>query len=319
MPSYDITTGDAYFFDIQRRVVANRTSEAWQAPHGSIGLELDVTELMALVRRLRSAPEFEGVRVTFNSALLKVIAEGLLKAPEMNAHLEYNAATAVGKITCADRVNIAIPLRIGRGHTITPVLEDVGAKSLREVSVAMEELKRRAKNTNVPLLLREAGVRDTRRRLLRGDLRVLRRLWPNFVGKARLHRPSRAEWREYHAVPESDRITPENLVSATTLVSNIGSVLPQTPIQVHLLEVIPPQTTAFGVGPVQRKPVVRTREDGEEELGIRSMMTLTICLDHRAMDLEHMLGFINRVTELCAAPEQLAGTRISEEALRACN
>ncbi len=305
MPRYDNAQGHSHFFDIQRRVVANRTSEAWKAPHGSLGVELDVTDLMALVRRLRSMPEYEGVRVTFNSVLLKIIAEGLLKAPEMNAHIEYNPATAVGKLTCADRVNIALPLRIGQGHTITPVLEDAGSMSLRELCIAMEDLKRRARNTNVALLLREAGVRDTRRRALRGDLSVLRRVLPNFFGKARLPRVSREEWRQYRSIPESDRITPENLVSATTLVSNIGSVLPNTPLYVHLLEVIPPQTTAFGVGPVQRKPVVAVNDRGEEELVIRSMLSLTICVDHRAMDLEHMLDFINRANELCASPEKL--------------
>ena len=44
--------------------------------------------------------------------------------------------------------------------------------------------------------------------------------------------------------------------------------------------------------------------DGEERVVVRSILPLTIVADHRALDLEHGLPFIEKITEYCLAPAQ---------------
>ena len=86
-------------FDVQRRIVAHKTVEAWDnAPHVSILVELDVTTLMASLADISARAEYAGTRVTINSVMLKIIAEGLKKSPEMNAHVQYSRLTGVGQV-----------------------------------------------------------------------------------------------------------------------------------------------------------------------------------------------------------------------------
>jgi pyruvate/2-oxoglutarate dehydrogenase complex dihydrolipoamide acyltransferase (E2) component len=75
-------------FDVQRRIVAHKTVEVWDnAPHVSILVELDLTTLMDKLADISARAEFAGTRVTINSVMLKIVAEGLKKSPEMNAHV----------------------------------------------------------------------------------------------------------------------------------------------------------------------------------------------------------------------------------------
>ncbi|HNR29796.1 MAG TPA: 2-oxo acid dehydrogenase subunit E2 [Candidatus Hydrogenedentes bacterium] len=293
-------------FDIQRRVVANKTLEGWRsAPHASMGIEFDVTSLVVFVDEMRRGAGDVGPRVTLNSALIKIVAEGVKASPEMNAHIEYRPASGVGKLIVHRAINVAVPLRMPDGRMLTPTLLDVGAKSLFEVCAAMDDLKRRARNTNLDILLHDAALRDTWRRLWEGDWRVLLRVYPNLFGRDRLRRVPRRERKQYAAIPEEDRITPENLIAATLLVSNVGSMLQGRHVTVQMLEIIAPQTTAIALASVVRKPLLIRGDDGAERLEIRSVLPMTICVDHRAMDLEHVRGFIDRVEELCACPRQL--------------
>ena len=293
-------------FGIQRRVVANKTYEGWhRAPHASLCAHLDVSNLLDLIESLRSTDLYAHRRITINSLMLKIIAEGLKCAPDMNAHIEYHPRTSVGFVTTFDDVNIAVPFRSEDGRMITPVVEGVGRKSLAEVCDAMEDLKRRALNTNVDALLLEAALHDSYKRLFRGDLRIFIRLWANFISSTRLPKISKEKRRAFAALPETERITPENLISATALVSNMGSVLRGVDITFQLLEIIQPQTIAIGLGAMTRKPVVIADSEGREDIQIRNILPMTVCFDHRAMDLEHVRPFIEKVNGLCKDPSPL--------------
>ncbi|MBW7865683.1 MAG: 2-oxo acid dehydrogenase subunit E2 [Candidatus Hydrogenedens sp.] len=292
-------------FDIQRRVVANKTLEGWrEAPHASVIVDLEMDAVLEMVRALKSDPDFAGVRVTLNSVMLKIIAEGLRAAPEMNSHVAYNGTTAVGGVTRFEEVNIAVPFRSADGRMITPVVRDIAHLPLRGVCAAMDDLKEKAANTPVDVLLREAGVGDSVRRLLRGDLRVLWRLWCNLAGPARLPKPSQEDRRRWRETPPEKRVTPENLVSATALVSNMGSVVRGMDAAFCLLDLIQPATVAVGLGAVSRKPVARMA-DGGESVVIRSILPMTLVFDHRVMDLEQVIPFLETVQNRCLNPRLL--------------
>ena len=292
-------------FDIQRRVVANKTLEGWRkAPHAAAQLDLDVDAVLDWLRAAKKNPAYTGVRLTLNAVMLKLVAEALRFSPDLNAHISYSPLASVGSITCFEEVNIAVPFRSADGRMITPVVRDVGAKSLAAVCASMEDLAHRAANTNVDLLLRKAAVGDTVRRLLRFDLRVLWRIYANFVGPRRLPKVSPEEKHRWEATPPEDRLTPENLFSATVLVSNIGSTTPRNcPISVPLIDLIEPQTTAIGLGSIRRQPVARM-VDGEERVVVRSILPMTIIADHRALDLEHALPYIEKINAYCLDPAQ---------------
>ena len=294
-------------FDIQRRVVAHKTSESWDTiPHVGIVIDLDVTAVRALVEKLRITSEYSDVRLTINSVMLKLIAESIKNAPDMNAYIEYNRRNNVGNIHYRDQIDIAMPMMTPAQRMITPVLRDVGGKSLREVCEAMEALARRANNTNIDLLLYEAALKDTWQRLRKGHLfTVLRRLWANFASTQRVALPSRHEREQYYKIPETDRLVADDLLESSFLVTNIGSLMPGLRCHVALMEIIPPAVAAFGLAGVQKQAVVRTKENGEHEFVVRDMMPFTCYGDHRALDFVHGAGFLKTLLHLCEHPEEL--------------
>lgn len=293
------------YFDIQRRVAAHKTSESWrEVPHTSLVLNMDVTGLLALKDRLRADPAFAEVRVTFHCLMLKAIALALAAAPRMSAFLACNRHAGTGKIIYPDEVNIAMPMMLPGGETITPVMHRVDKLGLRAVCVAMAGLRDRVRNTDPNLLLLEAGRSDTLREISRGRFFRIRRLFAAYLGPGRLRIPSRREQKEYLSRPPEERITPENLTSATVLVSNIGNAVPGMPLTIGLLEVIRPQTTAIGISPVRRMPCVVADASGER-IEIRDICPVTACSDHRAVDFAHVKAFYDTLMEISHSPERL--------------
>jgi pyruvate/2-oxoglutarate dehydrogenase complex dihydrolipoamide acyltransferase (E2) component len=306
MHQSDVPAGHEVLFDFQQRILAHKTVDAWDnIPHAGMVMDLDATNVLAFVKALRDHPEFRDVRVTLNSVMLKIIAEALKESPELNAHVKHDRKSDLGSFVYHDEINIAVPFLLEDGRTISVVVKDVGGKSLREVCQTMADMPRRVYNTDVDCMMYEGAIRDTIARLKRLELGVLRRVFANFIGKTKVRMPSRQELRRYRETPDEDKITVDDFLSATILVSNIGSIMPELRGHINLLEIIPPQAAVIGLCAVQKRPVVVTDEEGDDSIEIREILPLTIYIDHRAIALSQMIGFLKRILELCERPELL--------------
>ena len=293
-------------FNIYRKAVAYKTTESWQSvPHAVVQADLDVTEVVGWVERAKKHPAYADAPLTLNTVMLKIIAEGLKASPHMNAHIRYNPRNTVGELIVYDDINMAIPFMTDEARMVTPVLKQVGKKPLPQLCADMVDLRRRVANTNFDLLLVEIGREDTIAQLKQGRFGVLRRVYANLYGPKRLKLPSKAERRAYKQVPEKDRLTPRDVVTATTLVTNIGSVLRRFPARITLIEVIPPQVTAFGLGAARKQSAVVENESGKDEIVPRWVMPLTVAADHRAFDFTEAMGCAERLTQLCGQPGEL--------------
>lgn len=69
-----------------------------------------------------------------------------------------------------------------------------------------------------------------------------------------------------------------------------------------MLEIIPPQVTAFAVNAIQKRPFVVTDENGNDKVEIRQILPITIAIDHRALDFGDILPFLKRLDELFENP-----------------
>jgi pyruvate/2-oxoglutarate dehydrogenase complex dihydrolipoamide acyltransferase (E2) component len=294
-------------FNLQRKVAAHKTVESWHnVPHAGIMLELDVTELLVFVKKAKTMPEFKDVRITFNAVMLKLIAEALKKAPQLNAYVEYSNISGNGRMVHCEDINIAVPMFLPDGRTITPVIPQLQNKSLREICVEMDKMQNRVKNTNIEFLLFEAAWGDTMKRLRKGQLwTVLKRAFSNLFGKDAIKKPSKKELQEYEKIPPEDRVTAKELLSATVLLSNIGSAFQGLPCSVAMIEIIPPQSAVFGVASTRRTPVVKKNAQGEETIMIRDICPVTIMGDHRGNDFGPAVGALKKMIELCEHPEKM--------------
>ena len=298
-------------FDLQRKVAAFKTVEAWEnIPHAGVILDLDVTDILTFISELKKDPELSGVRITFNAVMLKLIAMALIEAPELNSYVSYDKNRNTGEILILDDVNMAIPVILEDGRTITPVLRQVDKKSIKEICLDMENLWKRIKKTNVDLLLFEAGKKDTIEQLKKGHLSMLSRILANFFGKTKLKLPSKAEQKEYAKIPEDERLTTKDILSATILVSNIGSALPEARSVIGLLEIIAPQTSVIGLTAIRKVPTVITNTQGKDEIVIRQILPISVYCDHRSIDFFHGIDFLKKCIEISKNPRKLLEPRI---------
>lgn len=291
-------------FGIQRKIVANMTSESWRdIPHVSYIYEADVDEFFKTYKLLNAQNK---EKVTFNTLMLKVITEGLKAAPCMNAHIRFDKHLVRGKIDTIEDINISMPMILPNGEMMTVNLRNFEEKSLAQMTAYIKDIKRRAENTDLNEAMFSVSFNDTIKALKGGHiLKTLCRLIGSKTGKHRVKTLSGKAKKMYESIPETERLTAYDLEQGTVTVSNIGSTYLGQHGAMALLEIVPPQVCAFGVGAVQKKPVVVTDENGEDSVEVKRVLPVCIAFDHRALDFGDIVPFMKKLDDIFAHPEIL--------------
>jgi pyruvate dehydrogenase E2 component (dihydrolipoamide acetyltransferase) len=89
------------------------------------------------------------------------------------------------------------------------------------------------------------------------------------------------------------KLTPDELAGGTFTISNLGMY----GIRQFTAVINPPQAAILAVGEAVRQPVVRG-----DQITIGTTMTLTLSIDHRAVDGATAAGFLTRLKELIEEP-----------------
>jgi pyruvate dehydrogenase E2 component (dihydrolipoamide acetyltransferase) len=297
------------YFDLQRRVVAYKTSASWRdVPHVSYLYEPDVTDLIQEFAELNRAARPGDARITLNTLMIKVVVEGLLAAPELNSWIEFNPRKADGFTQTLDAVNVTIPWLLADGRMITPTIQHAETRSLKEISLAIAELSRRIENTNVNELLYQAALQDTWNEVKKFNFKSIWRILASQLHRERLDLLTGQAKERYAQIPQRDRLTEQDLMSGTVTVSNIGSLYKEQRGFFALLEIVPPQVFAIGIGSVQERPGIFVRADGGKEnaggkeIGIRKILPMCLAFDHRAVDFNSLVPFMKRLDQIFADP-----------------
>lgn len=289
-------------FDIQRQMVAHMTSLSWQnIPHISYLFEPDVTDFIAEYKLLAADYQQRSSRLSLNTILVKGIIEGLKQAPALNAWIDYDLARAKGKVTVRRSINVSLPWKLADSRMITPTLNQTEQMSLEELNQAVTDLGQRIERTDIDELIHEAVVTNTLEELKKGNLAVFRRILAN-VRLLNHHLKGTAK-KNYYAIPESQRLAGKDLTSGTVTISNIGSLHKGLHGGFGLLEIIPPQIFAVGLGALQEKPGVFVNDHGQKEIGIRTVLPICLVFDHRAIDFDALIPFVKTLDEIFASPK----------------
>ncbi|MEU7913335.1 dihydrolipoamide acetyltransferase family protein [Microbispora bryophytorum] len=123
---------------VRKATAQAMVASAFSAPHVTEWLQVDVTETMEAVRRLRTLPEFAEVKV---SPLL-LVAKALITA--VKRHPMANATWTGEEIVVKHYVNLGIAAATDRG-LIVPNVKDADVMSLPELARALGELTERAR------------------------------------------------------------------------------------------------------------------------------------------------------------------------------
>lgn len=292
-------------FKIARKIVSNMTTESWNdIPHATMSYEADVTELLKECKKLNSISE---EKITINTLMLKIICEGLKAAPKMNCTLDFNKKLVRGTLNYHDSIDISMPMILHTGEMMTVNMHDMGNKSLDEMTRAINDTARRANNSDMNEVMFEVSLDNTLTGLKHGKiLQALRRLYGSKMpGRHQVKTLKGKAKKEYYSIPEKDRLTKHDIEQGTTTISNLGSIYRAQRGECFLLEIIPPQVSAFAVNAIQKKPIVTEDEFGSDKIEIRKILPITIAIDHRALDYGDCVPFFEKLDEIFSNPHMI--------------
>jgi len=293
-------------FGIQRKIVSNMTAESWETiPHVTYNYEPDVTDFMREYKKLNIGRSKED-KITVNTLMLKVITEGLKAAPILNSHISFNRKLVRGELNTFEDINISMPMILPNGEMMTVNLHNFENKDLDEMTAEIKDVARRAANSDLNEVMFDVSLDNTLTALKHGKIKqTLCRLIGSKTGKHKVKTLKGKAKKEYEAIPVEDRLTKHDIEQGTTTVSNIGSTYRQQRGSTCLLEIIPPQVTAFAVGAVQDKPVVVTDSLGKKDVAARQVLPICIAFDHRALDFGDVVPFLERLDDIFENPAQI--------------
>lgn len=267
-------------FGIARKIVSNMTSESWETiPHACVTYEADVTKLFDVLKEINSGKD-KSQKITVNTAMLSIIVEGLKACQKMNGHIEFNRKLVRGKITTLENIDFSMPVVLNTGEMMTINMHDMGSKNMSQMRDTIADSMRRANNSDMNEVMFEVSMDNTIQGLKKGKIaQTIYRLIGSKTGKHKVKTLSGRAKKEYYSIPESDRLTKHDIEQGTITVSNLGSIYRGWKGECTILEIIPPQLVAIGVGAAQLKPVCTPQGDVASAL----VLPLTVAFDHRGL------------------------------------
>jgi len=127
-----------------RKVIAERLASSYQnAVHVPVRVDADMTAAAELRRQLKPALEASGARLTYTDLIAAAVAQALVAFPLLNATLENDV------VHIHPTVNLGIAVALEQGLTV-PVIADAHALRLPELSVAIQEVAKKARGNQLP-------------------------------------------------------------------------------------------------------------------------------------------------------------------------
>lgn len=128
-----------------RRKTAENMGQAWSTiPMVTQFDKADVTELEKLRQKLDPKARQQGGKLTVTAILMKVCASALKRFPKFNASLDL----AKEEIVYKKYFNIGVAVDTERG-LLVPVVKDVAAKNIFEISLDLQGIAEKARNRKV--------------------------------------------------------------------------------------------------------------------------------------------------------------------------
>jgi 2-oxoisovalerate dehydrogenase E2 component (dihydrolipoyl transacylase) len=125
---------------VRKHMAAAMVSSAFTAPHVTEFLQVDVTETMAAVRRVRDLPEYADVRVSPLLFVARALIIAVRRHPLVNSSWDADAQEIVVK----HYVNLGIAVAAERG-LLVPNVKNAGQLSLPGLAAGLHELAETAR------------------------------------------------------------------------------------------------------------------------------------------------------------------------------
>ncbi len=122
-----------------RKVIAQRLQESKvNAPHFYVDVTADATAMTQLKEALEEKAQDEGIKVSFNDILIKILSQALQEYPMVNASFRED------HIRLHHAINIGVAVAVEDG-LVVPVLRNADEKTISQISREVEELAGKAR------------------------------------------------------------------------------------------------------------------------------------------------------------------------------
>ena len=118
---------------LRRSIAANMANSWHTSPRVTFTFAVDVTAMKALRAKLKDSLKEQGIKLTYNHILMKVVAKALMEFPDVNASFADNM------LTRHKHVNMGLAVAKGDG-LIVPNVKNADSKSLAEIAKETEAL-----------------------------------------------------------------------------------------------------------------------------------------------------------------------------------
>ncbi|MDI2099072.1 dihydrolipoamide acetyltransferase family protein [Ruicaihuangia caeni] len=123
---------------VRKAIATSMVQSAFSAPHVGLFVDVDATRTMEFVKRLKSSPDFAGIKV---SPML-IMAKAMIWAVRRNPTV--NSTWTDDEIIVHHYVNFGFAAATPRG-LVVPNIKDAQALSLKELAVALEHMTNTAR------------------------------------------------------------------------------------------------------------------------------------------------------------------------------
>ena len=118
---------------LRRSIAANMANSWHTSPRVTYTFAVDVTAMKALRAKLKDSLKEQGIKLTYNHILMKVVAKALMEFPDVNASFADNM------LTRHKHVNMGLAVAKG-DDLIVPNVKNADSKSLAEIAKETEAL-----------------------------------------------------------------------------------------------------------------------------------------------------------------------------------
>ncbi len=138
---------------IRKRIAEVMVRSFSTIPHVSHTDEVDVTELLDVVRKFKPVSEKRGIKLTLTAFIVRAVVSALQKYPEVNSSLDEQS----GEIVYKDYYHIGIATDTEHGLMV-PVVKDADKKTIMQIAAEIQIMSEQARTREIDLEALRGGT-----------------------------------------------------------------------------------------------------------------------------------------------------------------
>lgn len=269
--------------------------------------DVDVTRFVEVFDRLRAECDY---KLTLNTVMLKVLAQGLKAAPKLNAHYKYNHSTMAGQLIIKKHIDVSMAVCKADGSTFQMKLQHIEDKSLKEIALMSADARKRLNESQLDEVMFEVSRQHIIGELSQGRIVTpLRQALSASFGKGKVVRLSETLKSDFLKITGKKPLQPdcavrlEELSQGSVCFTNWGAICDSPGFNIVSGPLLYPQVFLFSMGRLKEENYVYEDENGNLKLGSKKILPLGLNFDHKIGGAYELVPFIKRLEEIFADPE----------------